>query len=69
MKRIIYCLLLVPVLLITFVNSAYAYLDPGPMSLLIQIVIGAVAAVLFAVKTYWHKVKRFFSRMKKSDRC
>ena len=36
---------------------AQAYLDPGSGSLIIQSVIGAVAAFSITVKLYWHKIR------------
>jgi hypothetical protein len=42
-------------------SPAYAYIDPGTGSLIIQGVIGAIAAVGVTLKIYWHKVKVFFS--------
>lgn len=41
-------------------SPAYAYLDPGTGSLLIQAIIGAIAAVGITVKIYWHKLRVFF---------
>ena len=39
----------------------FAYLDPGSGSLILQMALGAIAAGLFAVKTYWRKITGFFS--------
>ena len=36
---------------------AHAYLDPGSGSLIIQSVIGALAAIGVTMKLYWHKIK------------
>jgi len=36
---------------------AYAYLDPGSGSLIIQSIIGAAAALGVTIKLYWHKIK------------
>jgi hypothetical protein len=41
---------------------AYAYIDPGSGSLLIQAIVGAIAAVGVTLKLYWHKLKVFFSQ-------
>ena len=46
---------------------AHAYLDPGSGSLIIQGVIGAIAAVGVTMKLYWHKIKLKFSGHKSSD--
>ncbi len=40
----------------------FAYLDPGSGSLILQIIIGGIAAGFFAVKAYWLKIKSFFLR-------
>ena len=46
---------------------AYAYLDPGTGSMLIQGIIGAIAAVGVALKLYWHKIKLMISGHKAED--
>ena len=59
--------------LITFVIfglitlPAHAYLDPGSGSLIIQGVIGAIAAVGVTMKLYWHKIKLKFSGRNSPD--
>ena len=40
----------------------FAYLDPGSGSLILQVIIGAVAAFFFTIKAYWLKIKLFFTR-------
>ena len=40
---------------------AHAYLDPGTGSMLIQAVIGAIAAVGVTLRLYWYKIKLMFS--------
>jgi len=40
-------------------RSAHAYLDPGTGSMIIQLVIGSVAALFFTIKLYWQKIKQF----------
>jgi hypothetical protein len=44
-----------------YCRSAYAYIDPGSVSLLLQGAIGAVAVGLVALKLYWQKVKALFA--------
>jgi multisubunit Na+/H+ antiporter MnhB subunit len=51
-------------LLFLFSAPVYAYLDPGTGSILIQGLIGGVAAVLSFLSIYWHKVKAFFGKNK-----
>lgn len=48
--------------LVTFAHDAHAYLDPGTASLILQGIIGGVAAVAAAAAVYWQRVKGFFSR-------
>lgn len=36
-------------------SSAYAYLDPGTGSIILQVLLGGVAGVALAGKLYWHK--------------
>ena len=46
------------------VDDAQAYIEPGTGSMIIQSLIAVIAGGLFAIKTYWHKLKMFFSRKK-----
>ncbi len=50
--------------LCTWAIPAHAYLDPGTGSMLIQGIIGAVAAVGVTLKLYWHKIKLMISGRK-----
>lgn len=36
---------------------ALAYLDPGTGSMLLQVLLGGLAAVGVAFKLYWHRIK------------
>jgi hypothetical protein len=45
------------VLLLMVWTSANAYLDPGTGSMMLQVILGGVAAVGVAVKLYWHKLR------------
>ena len=49
-------------------NIAYAYLDPGTGSLLLQGLIAALAAAGAAISIYWNKLKSLFSKKKKNDK-
>ncbi len=50
--------------LFIFINpgQAYAYLDPGTGSMLIQMLIGGVVAAMFTIKMYWYQLKLFIKR-------
>ena len=47
------------------ISSAHAYLDPGTGSIILQGIIGAVAAIAVALKLYWHKLLKFLGIRKK----
>ena len=48
-------------------SPAYAYLDPGTGSALIQGLIAAVAAIGVTLKLYWHKFIALFSKSAPSE--
>jgi hypothetical protein len=43
----------------------YAYLDPGSGSLVLQVILGGLAAAGVAVKFYWHRVLVFLGIRKR----
>ena len=45
-----------------FVSDAYAYLDPGTGSVILQALIGVIAGVLITLKIYWYKLKEKLSK-------
>lgn len=48
-------LLLICALLLT--PNAWAYLDPGTGSMLLQVILGGIAAIGVAFKIFWHRIK------------
>lgn len=53
---------------LTFAHIAYAYLDPGSGSYMLQILLGTLVAGFFAIKQYWHRLKYFFKeRFRKKE--
>ena len=48
--------------LISYTSPAYAYLDPGTGSMLLQGLIGGIAAAIAFLSIYWQKVKAFFGK-------
>ena len=44
-----------------------AYLDPGSGSMLVQLLVGGLAAAAVAVKFYWHRLLVLF-RIRKPER-
>jgi hypothetical protein len=51
------------VLIVGAVEPAYAYLDPGTGSILLQAVLATVAGALVSLKLYGQKIRIFFKRM------
>jgi hypothetical protein len=47
------------------ISSAHAYLDPGTGSIILQGIIGAIAAIAVALKLYWHKLLKLLGVRKK----
>jgi hypothetical protein len=59
MKLFLFCVLL------TLSINAEAYLDPGTGSMMIQVILGGVAAIGVAIKLYWHRIRVFLGGGKK----
>ena len=55
-------------LIIVGAGPAYAYLDPGTGSMIVQAVIGAFAAVGVTLGIFRKKIASFFHQFKKSDK-
>jgi len=51
--------------LLFFSTDLLAYLDPGSGSMLLQVVLGGIAAVGVAVKLYWYRIKAMLGFSKK----
>jgi len=51
------CLVLLPI-------NAFAYLDPGTGSAMLQGILGALAAIAMVLKLYWHRLLRFLGLRK-----
>ena len=45
-----------------FPLAAFAYLDPGTGSIILQGLIAALAAAGFVMKAYWYKIKSLFGK-------
>ena len=44
-------------------NKAFAYLDPGTGSIILQAILGAIAAGFSYCAFYWNKVKNFLRKL------
>ncbi len=49
-------------------NNAHAYLDPGSGSIILQAILGFIAAALATASYYWTKLKIFFSKLFKKEK-
>lgn len=49
--------------IVIFPNYAYAYLDPGTGSIILQAIIGFLAASVTAISIYWSKFKSLISKI------
>ncbi len=67
-SKIFPCCLFIYLILMT--KNAFAYIDPGTGSYVIQIVLAVLFGSLFMLKTYWKMVKTFlrniFSKKEKN---
>ncbi len=48
-------------------GPAFAYLDAGTGSMIIQGIIGAVVAGLYIIKMYWHRILTFLGIRQKTE--
>ncbi len=47
--------------------SAYAYLDPSTGSMVVSAIVGILASIALALKTYWYRIKALFRRDGEKD--
>ncbi len=52
--------ILVVTALLSLSPSAQAYLDPGTGSLILSAIIGLLATIGLAIKTFWYRIKALF---------
>jgi len=60
-------ILIINIFILVTANNAHAYIDPGSGSIIIQAILGGIAAVGTTVTIYWSKIKKFFSKNKKNS--
>lgn len=66
-KTKIFALLAVLATGVLTANPAHAYIDPGSGSMVIQLLVAAIAGGLFTLKVYWRRLKSHFGLGAKSD--
>ena len=67
MKKILIYLISNIIAFFFIVTNAYAYLDPGTGSFILQAIIGFLAALSAGFLYYWTKVKNFFLKLFKKN--
>ena len=67
MKNFLICLISNIIAIFLIVTNAYAYLDPGTGSFILQAIIGFLAALSAGFLYYWTKVKNFFLKFFKKN--
>jgi len=60
LKKFYYRLLVVILICVFFTKNAYAYLDAGTGSYIIQALIGALLGGIITIKHYWKSIRDFF---------
>ena len=55
--------LLCIITLIIFPTKAFAYLDPGTGSIILQAILGFIAATVASISIYWEKFKSLISKL------
>jgi len=53
--------------LLLMFTDVFAYLDPGTGSMMLQVILGGIAAVGVAIKLYWHKLRAALGMANKED--
>ena len=53
------------ILQLTFflITPAHAYLDPGTGSIILQAILGLIAAAFTTMSFYWGKIKLYFNKL------
>jgi hypothetical protein len=60
-RRLTEIALLASVATLFCVGPAWAYLDPGTGSMMLQLLLGGIAGAMVVGKLYWHRFREFVS--------
>lgn len=66
MNRLKFAILCFGILLF-LTRPAYAYLDPGSGSMVLQLLLGGLAAAAVVIKLLWHRIVNLFGVRKDED--
>ena len=67
MANIVRFAALIPFIMFTMTAPAYAYLDPGTGSIILQAIVGGAAAALFVGRGYVQRVKVWLGLGQRSE--
>tara|TARA_B100000315_G_C14146956_1_gene393933 strand:- start:210 stop:416 length:207 start_codon:yes stop_codon:yes gene_type:complete len=56
------------IIIFFYTNNAYAYLDPGTGSIILQAILGFIAAAIATLSIYWNKFKMFILKIFKKEK-
>ena len=59
--------IIVLIILVFYPSIAFAYIDPGTVGIILQGLIGAIAATIVTLKIYWVRLTKFFGLKKKEE--
>lgn len=45
-----------------FISNAFAYLDPGTGTVILQALVGVLVGVGITIKVYWHRIREKFRK-------
>jgi DUF1365 family protein len=51
------------IILALWVTPAYAYIDAGTGSIILQFILAGIASVITTISLYWKKIKVFLKRL------
>lgn len=54
-------------LVLSFPNTAHAYIDPGSGSAIMSAIIGFFVVIGLTIKSFWYKIKAFFTGGSKNE--
>jgi len=69
MELILRATIIVFIFILSSANSAFAYLDAGSGSMIMQILLGGLAGIAVILKLFWRRILAIFgiNRQKKED--
>lgn len=59
LHKLLFCLILISIISQFFVKEAFAYLDPGSGSYMLQLLLSGLLGFVFLVKMKWRRIKTF----------